>query len=131
MDMEIVVTSGVETTEVPEDAAKDFAEAYEALAKLPVNRMINVNFKPENYPATEKQTSEELAAKAARQWVRQGKAWAANTEVVLPITDADGNVTGSRTTHLVFVRKGDVKGNPTRVSFRVYAPRPGKDEASE
>lgn len=43
----------------------------------------------------------------ARLFVRQGKAWALAQDP--PLT---------------FVRKGDVKGLPTRVSFRIYLPRP-------
>lgn len=46
-------------------------------------------------------------AKEAREFVRQGKSWA----------ESQG---------LVFARKGNVKDNPTRVTFRVYAPGSGR-----
>jgi hypothetical protein len=127
MEITITPTSGVTLVEVPEDIAKDFQETYEALRTMPVNNMANVDFPEADYTATEKLTAADQAAKAARLYVRQGKAWAASQEVVIPITDDDGNVTGSRTSALVFTRKGDVKGNPTRVSFRIYVPR-AKDE---
>jgi hypothetical protein len=90
MDMEIVATSGVAATEVPEDVAIDLAEAYAALSKLPANRMVNTP----NFPDE----------KAAKQFVRQGKAWATENG-------------------LQFARKGDIKGNPTRVSFRIWKPK--------
>lgn len=99
MDMEIEVTSGVEATEVPEDVAADLTEAYNALKNLPVNRQVSVTF---------------ADAKAARLFVRQGKAWAA-----------------AQTPALTFARKGDVKALPARVSFRIYVPRePKATEAS-
>jgi hypothetical protein len=43
----------------------------------------------------------------ANAYVRVGKAWAEREE-------------------LVFARKGPVKANPTRVSFRIYAPGTGR-----
>ena len=102
LDMQIEVTSGVAATEVDEDYALDFAEAYEALSKLPVNRQVSVDLP---------------TAKDASNYVKQGKAWSAAQEV----TREDGSKTP-----LVFARKGDIKGNPTRVSFRIYVPRPEK-----
>jgi hypothetical protein len=96
LNMTVVTTSGVSVTEVPEDIAKDLEEAYETLSALQVNRAITVDF-PD--------------AKAARLFVKQGKAWAAAHDPVL-----------------VFSRRGDVKTMPERVTFRVYTPRPGKDD---
>lgn len=99
LNMVVEVTSGVVATEVPEDIAADLLEAYETLAKLPVNRQISVDFP---------------TAKDARAFVKQGKAWAA-----------------AQTPALTFVRKGDIKANPTRVSFRIYVPRAEKDETAK
>jgi hypothetical protein len=96
VDMEIVTTSGVSATEVPADVAADLAQAYERLAELPVNRAVAVDFSD---------------AKAARLFVKQGKAWAA-------------------TQGLTFARKGDIKGLPNRVTFRIYVPR-NSDEVTE
>jgi hypothetical protein len=45
---------------------------------------------------------------AARLFTRQGYAWATEN-------------------NLAFVRKGDIKGQPARVTFRIYAPRAAKD----
>ena len=115
MDMEIVTTSGVDATEVPADVAADLAAAYQKLADLPVNRAINVTF---------------ADAKAAREFVRQGKAWAATQTVEVPIYDDEGKETGTDKRNLAFARKGDIKGNPTRVTFRVYLARPAKDDDS-
>jgi hypothetical protein len=89
MDMEIVTTSGVTVTEIPEEVAADLALAYEKLSALPVNRAVAVDFK---------------TAKDARLFARQAKAWASQNG-------------------LAFARKGDIKGFPTRVTFRVYVPR--------
>jgi hypothetical protein len=116
VNMEIVATSGVEVTEVPEDRALDFQEAYDALAKLPAGRQVNVDFDPADYPVKKdsKVTSEELASKDARLFARQGKAWALR-----------------QVPELKFVRKGDVKGNPLRVSFRIYEPRTAEEAATE
>jgi hypothetical protein len=49
---------------------------------------------------------------AARLFVRQGNSWADQND-------------------LRFARKGDIKGLPTRVTFRIYAPRPAKDTETE
>lgn len=98
LDMTIEVTSGVAATEVPEDIATDLLEAYNALKELPVNRQVSVNF---------------ADAKAARTFVKQGKAWAA-----------------AQIPALTFARKGDVKGNPSRVSFRIYVPRAEKPKVA-
>lgn len=48
--------------------------------------------------------------KKARAFVVQGNAWAAENG-------------------LKFARKGDIKANPTRVSFRIYEPRTSGDSA--
>jgi hypothetical protein len=119
-NMTIVVTSGPSATEVDEENAKDFAEAYGALKSLPVNRAVDVDFPPADYKpltkrdGTVKATSEELAAADARDYVRQGKAWAATQ-------------TGPNGRALAFVRKGDVKSNPTRVTFRIYEVREAEE----
>lgn len=125
LDMTITVTSGVEATDVPDDIAADLAEAYEALAKLPVNRMVNVDF---GSPTETDADQIKANAKAARVFVKQGKAWAASQEVTVNVTDDEGNVIGTRVSPLVFARKGDIKGMPGRVSFRIYVPREGKSE---
>lgn len=83
------------TVEVPEDLAADLMEAYEALAKLPQARQVTVDFED---------GTEEENVKAAKQFVRQASTWATEQG-------------------LRFARKGDAKGNPTRVSFRIYEPR--------
>jgi hypothetical protein len=114
LDMTVTVTSGVEATEVPDDIAADLTEAYEALSELPVNRMVNVDFGDVNETDADKIKAN---AKAARVFVKQGKAWAAAH------VDAEGNAAP-----LTFVRKGDIKGMPGRVSFRIYVPREGKSE---
>ena len=44
------------------------------------------------------------SAMDARRFARQGRAWAADNG-------------------LTFVRKGDVKGEPEKVTFRIYVPR--------
>jgi len=115
---QIVASSGVEVTEVPAEAAEFLAESYEALAKLPVNRQVTVDFAGEGTKKG-KETQAEADAREARLFVRQGKSWAAQQSVK--------REDGSETT-LVFARKGDIKGAPTRVSFRVYIPRPEKEE---
>lgn len=93
----IEITSGVAATEVPEEAATFLNESYQALAKLPSNRQVVIDF-PDS--------------KAASEFVRQGKSWA--------------NETG-----LTFARKGTVKENPKRVSFRIYKPRGSAETTSE
>jgi hypothetical protein len=115
LNMTIEVTSGVAATEVPADVAADLAEAYAALAKLPVNRQVSVDFPVTDFQDLMSKDGKEVkvtaatqAASAARVFVKQGKAWAA-----------------AQTPMLTFARKGDIKGNPTRVSFRIYVPRPG------
>jgi hypothetical protein len=133
-NMSVEVTSGVAATEVEKDNALDFAEAYEHLAKLPVNRQVSVDFPVTDYTdllkkdGTVKLTALEVASAAARDYVKQGKAWAAAQEITVDVLAEDGKtVTGQYTTPLTFARKGDIKGNPTRVSFRIYVPRPEKD----
>jgi hypothetical protein len=96
--MTLEVTSGVKATEIDSDYAETYAEAYETLKGLPVNRQLNLDFETE---------------KLARDFVRQGKAWAAAQ-------------IGPNGRTLVFARKGVVKANPKRVSFRVYEARPEK-----
>jgi hypothetical protein len=98
LNMRVVVTSGVAATEVPEDIAADLAEAYAALKDLPVNRAVDVDFED---------------AKAARVFVKQGKSWAAGQ-------------TGPNGRSLTFARKGDIKGYPKRVTFRIYEVREGE-----
>ena len=116
-NMTITVTSGINATEVSDEAAEAFQEAYDALSKLPVNRQCNLDFEDD---------------KAARDFVRQGKAWAAEQEVVVDVKDDKGKVTGTRTTHLIFARKGTVKENPLRVSFRIYpAAAPKTEEVTD
>jgi len=97
LNMRIEITSGVSATEVDEETAKDLQDAYNALKDLPVNRQVVVDFED---------------AKSAREFVRQGKAWAA-----------------AQTPALTFARKGNVKENPTRVAFRIYVPRAGDTSA--
>jgi hypothetical protein len=50
-----------ETTPVPDEVAKELAEAYAALKELPNSRQVSVDF---------------ATAKEARLFVRQGQAWA-------------------------------------------------------
>lgn len=90
LNITITQSSGPTTIDVPEDVAHDLQTVYEALKELPVNNMANVDFDD---------------AKAARLFVKQGKAWA----------EQQG---------LQFARRGVVKDNPKRVSFRVYDPKP-------
>jgi hypothetical protein len=132
LNMVIEVTSGVAATEVPADIASDLQEAYDALAKLPVNRMVSVDFTADGYAGPAKVagkvvTDDEKAAWNARRFVKQGKAWATAQTVTVPVTDDDGKAIGSRESALAFARKGDIKGNPSRVSFRIYVPRPSED----
>lgn len=128
-DMELAVSSGVAATEVEADNALDYQEAYESLSKLPVNRVVNVNFPVADYAdlkgkdGTVKITAADLAAQDARRWVKQGKAWAAAQEV--EVKDKDGKVL--RKSALEFARKGDIKGIPNRVTFRIYVPRAEKE----
>lgn len=95
-----VITSGVAATEVTDEDAKDLQEAYEHLSKLPVNRALSVDFSD---------------AKAARRWVKVGKAWASGQ-------------TGPNGRPLTFARKGDIKGMPARVTFRIYELREKEDD---
>jgi hypothetical protein len=134
INMRIEVTSGVAATAVPDDAAEDFQAAYDALKGLPVNRQATTDpFTPEGYAGPAKIDGKEVtdaqkSAWNARLWVRQGKAWAAAQTVTVPeSTDKDGKVTPEYESPLVFARKGDVKGNPTVVSFKIYVPRKGDD----
>lgn len=140
LQMRIEVTSGVSATEVPPQRAADLQEAYNALKNLPVNRMVTVDFPEEgetDYAGPAKIDGKPVddaykAAWYARRFVKQGKAWAAAQEVTVPIYAEDGETTiGSRKSPLAFVRKGDIKGNPSRVSFRIYVPRAGEDTNAE
>jgi hypothetical protein len=131
LNMRIEVTSGVAATEVPADVAADLTEAYNALKDLPVNRMVVVDFTADGYDGPAKVdgktvTDAQKAAYMARKFVRQGKAWAAAQAVTVDITDDDGTKTGERKSALTFARKGDIKANPARVSFRIYVPRPAE-----
>jgi hypothetical protein len=94
MDFNIVTTSGVTATEVPDELAEELTAVYEKLATLPVNRAMSVDF---------------ADAKSARQFARQAKAWAVQNG-------------------LAFARKGDIKGLPQRVTFRIYVPRNAETE---
>lgn len=97
LNMSIIVTSGVGAVDVPEDIAKDLADAFDALKKLPSNRAVVVDF-------------EDVAG--ARDFVRMGKTWAATQT---PETEGG---------EILFVRKGDIKGEPKRVTFRIYEKTP-------
>lgn len=133
LNMTIEVTNKVSVEDIPDVVAETCQEAYDALAKLPTTRMVSIDFGPEDYAGPAKidgtdATDAQKSAWNARRFVRQGTAWAQNTEVTVPVTDKDGTVTGERTSALSFRRMGDVKGNPKRVSFRIYMPRPAKTE---
>ena len=138
LQMRIEVSSGVAATEVPDDIATELQEAYDALKPLPVNRVVVVDFTAEDYAGPKKidgkdVTADQMAAWNARRFVRQGKAWAAAQKVTVPIYAEDGETTvGSRKSVLTFARKGDIKGLPARVSFRIYVPRAtDSDDATE
>ena len=124
VNMHIESTSGPRTVEIPEDVAADLSAAYDALKDLPVNRQVTTDpFTSEGYegPAKihgEPVTDDYKAAYNARLFVRQGKAWAA--------TQA-----GPNGRPLVFARKGDIKGNPAVVSFRIYEAREAGDGTAE
>lgn len=104
MDRTIVATEKNYSVDVPDDVAAIFLEDYEALSKLPVTRQIQADFKAEDYPDKDGKPSKDNATKAARLYTRQGRAW------------AEAN-------NLKFARKGDIKSNPTRVTYRIYAPK--------
>jgi hypothetical protein len=95
LDITITATSGAAVTVVPDDVAAELTETYAALKALPVSRCATAKFP---------------SPKAAREFVRQGLAWAAANE-------------------LTFVRRA-VPGNdkisdaPDTVSFRIYVPAP-------
>ena len=113
LNMHIVPTN---TVTVPGWVADELADAYETLKSLTVSNMLSTDpFTGEDYtgPAKvngEEVTEEDKAAYNARKFVRQGKAWAASQ-------------TGDNGRSLVFVRKGDIKGDPAVVSFRIYELR--------
>lgn len=96
INMHVVTTSGVGNVTVPDDVAKDLAEAYELLRNLPVNRAVSTDPFPD--------------ATAARLFVKQGRVWAQAQS-------------GPNDRPLVFARKGDIKGEPTVVTFRIYEGR--------
>ena len=104
MDRTIVATEKNYRVDVPEDVAASFLEDYEALANLPVTRQIQADFKAEDFPDKDGKPSKDNAAKAARLYARQGRSWAEDNG-------------------LKFVRKGDIKAQPTRVTYRIYAPK--------
>lgn len=111
-----VIPRTVPAVEVPDDMAADLAEVYKALAELPADRCATTDpFTAEGYEGPAKidgnpATTEYKAAWNARRYVRQGKAWCATQ-------------TGPNGRPLVFARKGDIKGNPSVVSFRIYEQR--------
>jgi hypothetical protein len=110
-------------TSVPEDVAKELVDAYATLKELPSTKMLTTDpFDGEGYTGPKKidgkdVTEEYKAAANARVFVRQGKAWAESQ-------------TGDNGRPLVFVRKGDVKSNPTVVSFRIYEQREQTEETA-
>jgi len=110
------------TTSVPDDIAEELQAAYEALKLLPVTRMVTTDpFTSEGYTGPKKVdgedvTEEYMAASNARRFVKQGKSWAATQ-------------TGDNGRPLTFIRKGDVKGNPTVVSFRIYEQKETSEPA--
>lgn len=106
-----VITKPVPDVEVPADIAADMAEVYAALAVLPGDRCANVDFL--DLTKEHDETAVSAAITEAKKFMDQAKKWCADHK------DADGNAQP-----LTFARKGDIKGIPTRVSFRVYAPRP-------
>ena len=116
INMRIERTSGPRTVEVPDDVAADLAEVYRELDGLPTNSQATTDpFTAEGYDGPAKIHGEPVdndykAAYNARKFVRQGKSWAETQ-------------TGPNGRTLVFVRKGDIKGNPTVVSFRIYEQR--------
>ena len=124
VNMKIEATSGPRTAEVPEDIAADLSAAYDALKDLPVNRQVTTDpFTSDGYEGADKikgepVTEEYKAAYNARKFVRQGKVWARTQ-------------TGPNGRPLVFMRKGDIKGNPAVVSFRIYEVRETSDDTSE
>src|SRR5437879_614345 len=107
MEITIKKTSGVDLTEVPDDVASDLQDVYDALKELPVNQLA--------------ETPEFADVKAARLFVRQGKAWASRQQVAGP----DGELNT-----LVFSRRGEVKANPKVVQFRIYRPATDKEKAT-
>lgn len=68
LNMQVIVTSGTGTVDVPEDRAADLQEAYEALKGLPKNRAITVTF--DTIPE-------------AKLFAAQGRTWAAAHEPAL------------------------------------------------
>lgn len=122
INMHVEVTSGVSAVTVPADIAADLEAAYTALKDLPSNRMVTTDpFTPDGYTGPEKVKGEPVsddykAAHNARLFARQGKAWAETQ-------------TGPNGRPLMFARKGDVKGNPAVVSFRIYEVREAATEA--
>jgi hypothetical protein len=59
-------------------------------------------------PSNRAATTDPFAdAKAARLWCKQATTWAEQQEPALK-----------------FSRRGDIKGNPTVVTFRIYEPKP-------
>lgn len=71
IDMTVIVTSGAEAIDVPEDVAADLAEAYQALQGMPKNRALTANFPSEA---------------EAKMFARRGRAWAASQEPELEFT---------------------------------------------
>lgn len=96
----ITKTSGPSTVDIPEDVANDLKETYELLKDMPVNNAGTYDF-------SEEESDPAKAAKLAREFVRQGTAWA----------EGEG---------LRFQRRGSVKDNPTVVIFRIYKPKEGE-----
>jgi hypothetical protein len=96
INMHVVVTSGVGSVTVDEETAKELESAYNTLKELPVNRALSTDPFP--------------TAADARLFVKQGRAWAESQ-------------TGPNDRQLVFARKGDIKGAPLVVTFRIYERR--------
>jgi hypothetical protein len=116
--MEFIVellSTGNPNVDVPADVAADLANVYEALSKLPVNRMASTDFL--DLSKAHPKEVIDTATEAAKTFMKQAKTWCANH------LDAEGNPAP-----LTFSRRGDIKGIPTRVSFRIYAPRPATPE---
>jgi hypothetical protein len=109
------------TAEVDEDTAADLQDAWSHLKNLPSTRAAVMDFDADDYEGPDKEngkvlTADQKAAKAARLFVRKAKVWAESQK-------------GPHGRRLAVVRKGDVSGQPSRVTFRIYEMR--EDETPE